>query len=304
MAVPLSVKSLCLKHRLFCECCIFLIGAWHKYFIRFCMRFLFLVLIIFFISCDNTAKPPLLTEDSAQPDGTELNDTTPVVLPDTTTAHSAKAQPVPIATTKLPEGFYRAQLPCPECPKSLEHTVYFRRNKTYWMEETSLDDPATITQTSGSFNPSGGTIWAYKGQIVKARYRWGGDTLYYLLPNNKRIAMQELTAATENDAYSKKKKKGLAFFAVGNEPFWNLEIRQNEQLAFHLAEWKEPLQFTNASLITKNDSLVYSATSDSSSLVAIIYNRFCSDGMSDYTYTHSIRVIYNGKTFMGCGIRY
>lgn len=268
------------------------------------MRFLFLILVVFFISCNNAAKPTLLTEDSAQPDGTELNDTTPVVLPDTTSAHSAKAQPVPIATTKLPVGFYRAQLPCPDCPRPLEHTVYFRRNKTYRMEETDPENHAALTQTSGTFNPSGGTIWAYKGQIVKARYRWGGDTLFYLLPNNQRIAMQKLPAAMENDAWSKKGKEGVAFFAVGNEPFWNLEIRQNEQLAFHLAEWAKPLQFTGALLTTNGDSLVYSARTDSATLTATIYNRFCSDGMSDYFYTHTVRVNYNGKTFTGCGIRY
>lgn len=293
-----------MKHRLFCWGGFSPAQAWHKYFIRFCMRFLLLLWVGFCFSCNNAAKPPLLTEDSARPDGTELNDTAPIVLPDTTSAHSAKAQPVPIAATKLPEGFYRVQLPCSDCPRPLEHTVYFRRNKTYQMEETSREDPAAIVQTSGSFNPSGGTIWAYKGQIVKARYRWGGDTLYYLLPGNKRVAMQKLPAASENEPWRKKGKEGVAFFAVGNEPFWNLEIRQNEQLAFHLAEWSTPRQFTGASLTTRGDSLVYAVNTDSTSLTATIYNRFCSDGMSDFIYTHTILVNYNGRQLKGCGIRY
>jgi len=267
------------------------------------MRFLSLILAAVFISCNNEAKPPLLTEDSAQPDGTELNDTTPIVLPDTGHVHSAKADPVPIATTKLPEGFYRAQLHCPDCP-GLEHTVYFRRNKTYRMEEVPKDTPSAIIQTTGTFNPSGGTLWAYKGQIVKARYQWSGDTLYYLLPNDKRLAMQKLPAAANNDAWRKKGAEGLAFFAVGNEPFWNLEVRHNEQLAFRLAEWSQARNFTNAGLTTSADSLIYTVTTDSASLKAIIYNRFCSDGMSDFIYTHSVRVDYNGKTFTGCAIRY
>jgi len=267
------------------------------------MRLLSLLFAVFFISCINDAKPPLLTEDSAQPDGTELNDTAPVVLPDTLSSHNAKRAPVPVATTRLPIGFYRAQLPCKDCP-GLEHTVYFRQNKTYRIEESSRDNSSALTYTTGSFNPSGGTIWAYKGQIVKARYQWGGDTLYYLLPDNKRIGMQKLMAATDNDAWRKKGKEGLAFFAVGNEPFWNLEIHRKRQLAFRLAEWAKPVQFTNASLINTGDSLIYTAGSDTTALKAIVLNRFCSDGMSDFIYTHSIRVEYNGKTFTGCGIRY
>ncbi|HYH15336.1 MAG TPA: copper resistance protein NlpE N-terminal domain-containing protein [Flavisolibacter sp.] len=268
------------------------------------MRFCLLILVCCVISCNNEAQAPILTEDSAQPDGTELNDTAPVVVADTSQSYSAKTitppQPLP---AKLPQGFYRGVLPCEDCA-GIEHTVYFLPNKTYVLEETNQGQSPAITKTTGSFNPSSGTIWAYKGQVVNARYTWGGDTLYYLMPNKKRVALQKLMAATDNDAWRKKGKEGLAFYAVGNEPFWNLEIGPKSNLAFHQAEWAKPLQFTNAKLTTAGDSVVYTASSDTASLKAVIYNRFCSDGMSDYIYSNSLRVEYNGKTFTGCGIKY
>jgi uncharacterized membrane protein len=266
------------------------------------MRFWLIIVAWCVISCNNEARAPLLTEDSAKPDGTELNDTTPIVVADTSQSYSAKTTPAKPAT-KLPEGFYRGQLPCDGCP-AIEHTVYFFRNKTYILEESSRDTATAIKTTTGTFNPSGGTLWAYKGQVVNARYTWGGDTLYYLLPNKKRVPLQKLVAATDNDAWRKKGSEGLTFFAVGNEPFWNLEIGRQNNLAFHLAEWTKPRQFTNATISATDDSLIYTASSDSASVKAVIYNRFCSDGMSDFMYTHSIRVEYNGTTFRGCGIKY
>lgn len=275
--------------------------TWHKLFSHLYMRFSLLILVCYFISCNNEAEAPLLPKDSAIPDGTEQNDTTSMVITDTVQAYSAKTTSP--TTTKLPVGFYRVDLPCEGCP-SVQQTVYFQRNKTYIMEEATQDDSVIITQTNGSFNPSGNTIWAYKGQIVKARYGWGGDTLYYLLPNSKRLRMQKLTAATDNDAWQKKEKEGLAFFGIGNEPFWNLEVSRQERMAFNQAEWTKPLQFDSVRLSSTEDSLVYTASSDTASIKAIIYNRFCSDGMSDYIYTHSLRVEYNGKTFKGCGIKY
>jgi uncharacterized membrane protein len=266
------------------------------------MRLIFILFFCYLTSCENAAKPPLLTEDSARPDGTELNDTVPIILQDTSQANKAKAITPPPAT-QLPQGFYRAKLPCQGCP-GLEHTVFFKANKTYVIEEASGDKAGDITKTTGTFNPASGTIWAYKGQVVKARYSWSGDTLNYHLPNGKRIAMQKLPAAIDNDAWRKKGKEGIRFFGVGNEPFWNLEINQQQGLAFHLAEWSKPLQLPGARATTANDSMVYTASSDTASIKAVIYNRFCSDGMSDFIYTHSIRVDYNGKTFNGCGIMY
>ncbi|ANE51701.1 copper resistance protein NlpE N-terminal domain-containing protein [Flavisolibacter tropicus] len=243
----------------------------------------------------------MLTEDSAKPDGTEVNDTTTIISTDTAQAYSAKV--LPPAAIKLPLGFYRVKVPCVNCPE-VEQTVYFERNKTFLMEETDPESHSGIVRTSGSFNPAGSTVWAYKGQVVKARYTWGGDTLYYLLPNGKRLRMQKVTAAIDNDAWKKKGKEGLVFFGIGNEPFWNLEINQQEHLAFHQAEWTTPLQFDSVNVSTTEDSLVYTASLDSASIKAVIYNRFCSDGMSDYIYPNSIKVEYNGKTFKGCGIKY
>jgi uncharacterized membrane protein len=258
------------------------------------MHYVFLFSFLLLMSCNNQADAPLLTEDSAKPDGTELNDTA-ITLVDTSSAAAA-------VITKVPEGFYTATLPCDGC-KGIAHTILFQRNKTYRMEDVSLGKTNQVTTTTGPFNPAGGIVWAYKGQVVKARYSWSGDTLFYLLPN-KRIAMQKQVAATENDVWRKKGREGIAFYGVGNEPFWNIEIHRKDQIVLHQAEWTKPVTFSNINRIAAGDSIIYTAASDTSSLKVIINNRFCSDGMSDFRYTHSIRMQYNDKVFTGCGMAY
>ena len=266
---------------------------WHNLFVDCGMRYLVLLFSIYTIGCNNEAAAPSPTKDSAQPDGTELNDTALRTSIDTNT----------IIDTKVPVGFYRAILPCEGCG-GIEHTIHFLSNKTYKLEETKLGKAPQTSVTFGSFNPSSGTIWAYKGQVVKARYTWKADTLHYLLPDNRQIAMQKLTAATDNDAWRRKGKEGLAFYGVGNEPFWNLEIGKRNTIAFHQSEWTQPLRFTNISTLRQGDSILYTAASDSAALKVTVYNRFCSDGMSDFIYTHNLKVVFNGKTFTGCGIMY
>src|SRR6476620_1832135 len=105
------------------------------------MRCCFIVLVAFVLSCNNSAKLPVLTEDSAKPDGTELNDTTTIISTDTAQAYSAKV--LPPAAPQLPLGFYRVKLPCADCPE-IEQTVYFERNKTFLMEETDPESHSGI----------------------------------------------------------------------------------------------------------------------------------------------------------------
>jgi uncharacterized membrane protein len=257
------------------------------------MRYLSLLLVVLSFGCNNQAEAPLLTEDSAKPDGTQQNDTLSLSAFDTTT----------LSNIKIPQGFYSVQIPCKGCI-DIEHTVLFQPDKTYILEETELVKTASTVRTTGAFNPASGFIWAYKGQVVKARYTWKGDTLLYLLPNGQPIAMQKLTAATDNDVWRRKGKEGLTFYGIGTEPFWNFEVNKNKSIDFLQSEWTQPLRFTNSTSARRGDSTFYFATSDSASLQAIIYNRFCSDGMSDYIYTHTLEVLYNGKRFSGCGIRY
>ena len=208
-------------------------------------------------------------------------------------------------TIRPPEGIYQGVLPCTDC-KGIEHTVYFDTDLTYKLQETKMgkkgEAPFTV---SGTWKPSEGVIWLYKEGVVQARYTWQTDTLVYMnAKTGKRYPLRKLTGAMDNDTWRAKGKEGVEFFGVGNEPFWNVEIDEQKGLAFHLAEWGGPMQFKAVPPVVTADSTVYNTANDSATLRVVVYNTFCSDGMSDYIYNNSIKVVYKGQTYRGCGIRY
>jgi uncharacterized membrane protein len=201
--------------------------------------------------------------------------------------------------------FTRAYYPVTDC-KGIEHTVLFKPDLTYRLQELKLgkksEKPFTV---DGNWKPSEDVIWLYKEGVVQARYTWQTDTLVYMnAQTGKRYPMRKLTSALDNNVWRAKKGAGIEFFGVGNEPFWNIEIDEQKTIAFHLAEWAAPLPFAAVKPVVTADSTVYNTANDSATLRVVIYNTFCSDGMSDNIYSSSIKVLYNGQTYRGCGIKY
>jgi len=208
-------------------------------------------------------------------------------------------------TIKPPEGIYQGVLPCNGC-KGIEHTVHFKPDLTFHLQEAKLGKKGEpLFTVSGNWKPSEGVIWLYKEGVVQARYSWQTDTLVYLdAQTSKRYPLRKLTSALDNDVWQAKGGAGVEFYGIGNEPFWNVEVDEQKSINFHLAEWTGPQQFKTAAPQTAGDSTVYNTANDSATLRVVIYNTFCSDGMSDYIYPQSVKVLYNGQTYRGCGIKF
>lgn len=246
------------------------------------MRKLWIILLAACLACNQQAKDSRAPVDSMPADGTELNDTTPAG------ADTTRRPVVP-----EPQGLYRVVL-----PGRVEQTLAFYPGRRYRLEERN---GALPSRAQGKWAPAGGNLWLYREGAVVARCRWQGDTLVYLF-KGKEYPMEALMFAMDNTAWRAKKKAGVEFFGVGNEPFWNIEIDEQKAIAFHLADWKRPMRFPPARPIKSGDSLEYHTANDSATLRVVVYQRFCSDGMSDYTYDQQVKVIYNATVYNGCGL--
>lgn len=277
-------------------------------------RTAYLIICLAVLSCTNhdtattTTATTTVTPDTA---ATTTIDTATLPIQEPATAmNNAKEEdddtpPPAYIKTPSPKGIYRTILPCEDC-KGIEHIVAFYPNNTYRIEEKKLEaDSVQFTITTGDWKPTDGVIWLYKDQVVKARYSWKGDTLMYLMPSIKKsIALHQMTPATENEAWQSKRKKDISFFGVGNEPFWSIEISNKNAITFYLVNGGEPVTFLPTEPVRSKDSIVYHIQNDSTTLRAVIYHQFCSDGMSDFIYNEKVAVQYNGQTFNGCGMLY
>lgn len=206
--------------------------------------------------------------------------------------------------TTPPEGFYSVTLPCTNC-KGIEHTVLFNRDLSYRLEENVLGNETNVTATTGSWKPVNGDIWLYKDSSVVARYTWKGDTLHYVdLKSGVRIPLRSLPNAMNVAAWKDKQQAGIDVFGTGTEPFWNLTIDEQKSMVLTLADRPEPASFKPSKPIATADSMVYQSHNGLARLRVVVYQAFCTDGMSDNLYANKIKVVYNDTVYQGCGLLY
>jgi len=223
-------------------------------------------------------------------------DTTVSVAKDTA-SHASYA----VAEIKRPSGIYEFLLPYQNDQKIL-HTIAFYPG-TYRLQEEYIGKKDSIVITEGTWSPSQGYIWLYKDQLVRGRYVWKGDTLQYFNPGSARkFSLAKLSPATANPVWRNKEKQGVILFGVGNEPFWSVEVSRHDSAVLSMPEWTSPLRVKLSSTNLTKDSTVYTADEDSLRIVVLPY--FCSDGMSDFTYSNKVSVTYKGHVYQGCGVNF
>ncbi|MFZ5669595.1 MAG: hypothetical protein ACOY4K_08875 [Pseudomonadota bacterium] len=95
-----------------------------------------------------------------------------------------------------------------------------------------------------------------------------------------------------------------AFSAVGNEPFWRIDIKGTDVVLTRPGETgPDPVTVTatNAGLAATADAATWTAQAGATSVVVKVARAECSDGMSDARYDYSAEVVWGAETLRGCG---
>lgn len=223
---------------------------------------------------------------------TTAADTFAGLAPDTATAVLP-----PVPPLKTPSGTYQCVLP--DEGAGILHTVAFYPN-SFRLQEEYLSRKDSTVVAEGTWAPSAGFIWAYKDQVVRSRYTWKGDTLQYYSPRLKKsFPMNRLTQVTANPVWQTKKAEGVHLYAIGTEPFWSVEVTNEDSLLLNMPDWNKPLRAKLSATNLVKDSTIYASYTDSLQLT--VYPLFCSDGMSDFLYTKKVKLQYRGQIYRGCG---
>lgn len=96
------------------------------------------------------------------------------------------------------------------------------------------------------------------------------------------------------------------FWCKGNEPFWQLQISEKE----NLIDFYDPMQQHTTHFLynkpdTKNNVIIYSSKDENSKneIFVRIRKEKCSDGMSEIEYKYSAEISLNGDKFKGCAVK-
>lgn len=99
------------------------------------------------------------------------------------------------------------------------------------------------------------------------------------------------------------KLNGADFRAVGNEPGWNLEIREQSKVVLVTGYGSKRYEFDLLILQTDRGArtTVYTADQDGQQMTLSISGKSCSDSMSGEQFESTVEIDLQGEILRGCG---
>jgi uncharacterized membrane protein len=97
------------------------------------------------------------------------------------------------------------------------------------------------------------------------------------------------------------------FWCMGNEPFWQLQISEKENLIDFYDPMEQKTIHFNYSKAVMTNSITINSASDKTlknKISISIKNEKCSDGMSDKQYNYKVEITLNDKKLNGCAVKF
>lgn len=165
----------------------------------------------------------------------------------------------------------------------------------YWLEDESKKLAPAYKKTTGYL------AYPYESIYVEVKgYLKGKSNTGYAEEYQNVLIVTDLITSKQKSISSD--CFAFEFIAVGNEPFWSLDIIPSEKIiALKDVGVEKTYVFPFKAAKVVGNTFTYQTTNDrKQTLKAIIIKEPCSDGMSDRKYNYSAQVTINGKTLKGC----
>ena len=237
----------------------------------------------------------------------------PVPLPATTLIDiSVSIQQTEVEEPGLPTsfvpGYYTGTIPCTDC-RDITRRILFLADHNYHLQDVYNGKEAAPIESDGRWQTSNDQLQLLANNTVIKRFSITNKGLSELSLTGTPVALYadsylvRKTIGSDNIAWMEKKAAGIDFFALGNEPFWLMEMDRDKQISFLQVDNNVPVVFPYVAPIQQNGQTIYNVQKDSATMQVTITPQFCSDGMSDNWYEYKVEAKYNGVSYTGCGVK-
>ena len=143
----------------------------------------------------------------------------------------------------------------------------------------------------------------YPNQTVFMDFKGISDSF----PTNTdfRISIKQLISLELKNAFNS--AIPYDYWCIGNEPFWQIQISEKENLFdFYDPMIPKTYHFNFSKAKIEGAKTIYTAEdkTNNNTIKITIANEKCSDGMSERKYNYSSEVVLNGKIYKGCAIAF
>ena len=245
------------------------------------------------------------------------NDPSPVPVPspaDTTTTidtlfslRELDPDDTDTPTTFVP-GYYTGLIPCNDC-RNITRKVLLLADHTFHLKDEFNGRDLPPQESEGRWLTTNDQLQLLVNNALTKRFAVTNKGLKEVSLTGAPVALysnaylSRTIIGADNIAWMEKKAAGIDFFALGNEPFWLMEIDKDKQISFLQVDSTQPVVFPYVAAIQQNGQYIYNTETSAAGMQIIITPQFCSDGMSDNWYEYKVEAKYNGLTYVGCGVK-
>jgi uncharacterized membrane protein/heat shock protein HslJ len=220
-------------------------------------------------------------------------------------------------------GIYAGEIPCSDCEKII-YQLQLNEDLTYYSKVIYQGKSDIPVEKSGIYSFKNKlTIQLEEKEGSMNYFKKSGKRLLMLDKNGKEITGDQSEKyyllpvqghkiePTENNKQQfmlEKWKEGIDFYALGNEPFWSLEMDLNRAFKFKNMNDIEFVSPSTKPISTINADIIrYLSASNSGEINITLNHTECVDNMSGERFQYKVTIDYKNsskteyKTFKGCG---
>jgi heat shock protein HslJ/uncharacterized membrane protein/uncharacterized lipoprotein NlpE involved in copper resistance len=212
-------------------------------------------------------------------------------------------------------GTWFGTIPCADCP-GIDYRLELHPDSTYRERLVYQGRSATPFLQLGSWGVSDGKVKLNKSGAGHNQFSIDGDVLVMLDSDGNwimsehaeayRLRRQNTEEAEDNPRlWREKYERGVDFAAIGNEPFWSLEIDLEKMIEFRALDKENGSIFTPVPVGEKpasGDGVVYRVQTVTGELEIQLIKGTCINTMSGRELPYTVTVLKDDMEYKGCGM--
>ena len=213
-----------------------------------------------------------------------------------------------MSPTSFGPGFYTGIIPCIDCFSITRKILLLADHQFHFIDVYNGKDAAPL-ETMGRWQTTNDQLQLLVNNQEFKHFAVTNKGLSELsmigapAPLYPDTYLSATIIGADNIAWMEKKAAGIDFFALGNEPFWLMEIDKDKQISFLRVDSTAPTVFAYVPPVQQNGQYMFNVKKESDSMQIVIKPEFCSDGMSDNWYEFRVEVKVSGVNYLGCGVK-